>query len=84
MTKTMTFRSLTANQEALPEICQKYGCEYRVSSRFGDLLRIGFVEFHHKNGDRIDSKDIPLDYLDDPDRDLWADLRPWAESLPHE
>lgn len=74
-----------------PEACRRLGCRFTLY-RDGVLVEANgeivfnlaqqdLVAFAHHDGDRLDAYPIPIAWLDDVDRDIWGEIKPWLESL---
>lgn len=67
-------------EDAKPEACRRLRC--RMTIRRSQTLK--GVWFGHDDGRGLNEYVIPLTWLDDVNKDIWADIRPWMESLHEE
>ena len=78
-------------EDAKPEACRRLRCtvgifcEGVMQDANGEvtfsLIDQDKVAFGHTSGGRTDTYLIPMAWLDDIDKDLWAEIKPWMAGL---
>jgi hypothetical protein len=77
-------------EDAKPEPCRRLKClmglrrpGVQVDADGKIVFTVGHDEvfFVHTHDDQRDTFPIPMAWLDDPNKDIWAEIRPWMESL---